>query len=127
MESEQNINKAVLSKLKEWRNYPLQFVKECLKVNPTEQQIQVLSGEHSIAKHVRTSIRSGHGPGKSAVASWLILWFMVTRPFAKVVCTAPTNRQLTDILLSELSKWLRSSLVADEFNIYRDAIRHGRY
>ncbi len=122
--SDQNINKAVVSKLKEWRNSPLQFVEECLKITPTTQQIQVLSGEQSIAKHKRTSIRSGHGPGKSAVASWLILWFMVTRPFAKVVCTAPTNRQLTDILLSELSKWLRGSLVADEFNIYRDAIRH---
>ena len=122
--SDQNINKAVVSKLKEWRNSPLQFVEECLKITPTTQQIQVLSGEQSIAKHKRTSIRSGRGPGKSAVASWLILWFMVTRPFAKVVCTAPTNRQLTDILLSELSKWLRGSLVADEFDIYRDAIRH---
>ena len=74
MNTDQNINKSVLSKLKEWRNSPLQFVKECLKVTPSEQQIQVLSGEHSISKHVRTSIRSGHGPGKSAVASWIILW-----------------------------------------------------
>ncbi|MFA5252349.1 MAG: hypothetical protein WC454_07180 [Phycisphaerae bacterium] len=123
MESEQNINKAVVGKLKEWRNSPLQFVKECLNVTPTEQQIELLSGSRSIALHKRTSVRSGHGPGKSAVAAWLILWFLVTRPYAKVVCTAPTNRQLTDILLSELSKWLRTSLVADEFRVFRDAVR----
>lgn len=120
----QNINKSVVNKLKEWRESPLQFVKECLKVTPTKQQLAVLTGESSIARNKRTSIRSGHGPGKSAVASWLILWFIVTRPFAKVICTAPTNRQLTDILLSELSKWLRGSLVADEFLVFRDAIRH---
>ena len=119
-----NINKSVVSKLKEWKESPLQFVKECLKVTPTRQQLEILAGESSIAKNKRSSIRSGHGPGKSAVAAWLILWFMVTRPFAKVVCTAPTNRQLTDILLAELSKWLRGSLVADEFQVFRDAIRH---
>ena len=119
-----NINKSVVSKLKEWKESPLQFVKECLKVTPTRQQLEILTGESSISKNKRSSIRSGHGPGKSAVAAWLILWFMVTRPFAKVVCTAPTNRQLTDILLSELSKWLRGSLVADEFQVFRDAIRH---
>ncbi len=119
-----NINRSVLTKLTEWRNSPLQFVKECLKATPTSQQIQILSGDRSITKHKRTSVRSGHGPGKSAVAAWLILWFIATRPFAKVVCTAPTNRQLTDILLAEIAKWLRNSLIADEFTIYRDAVRH---
>jgi hypothetical protein len=119
-----NINKSVVSKLKEWRDSPLLFVKECLQVTPTEQQVELLSGAKSVSKHKRTSVRSGHGPGKSAVAAWIILWFMVTRPYAKVPCTAPTSRQLTDILLSELSKWLRGSLVADEFVILKDAIRH---
>jgi hypothetical protein len=122
-----NINKAVVQRLKEWKESPLQFVKECLKVTPTSQQIELLSGPKCIAKHKRTSVRSGHGPGKSAVASWLIIWFMVTRPFAKVPCTAPTNRQLTDVLLSQLSQWLRGSLVADEFVILKDAIRHKEY
>ena len=65
-----------------------------------------------------------HNTGKDASASWVILWFMVTRPFAKVACTAPTNRQLRDILVSELSKWLRKSIVADEFVIRKDVIHH---
>jgi phage terminase large subunit len=62
--------------------------------------------------------------GKDASSSWAILWFMVTRPYAKVACTAPTNRQLRDILMAELSKWLRGSLVADEFVIRKDIIFH---
>ncbi len=65
-----------------------------------------------------------HNTGKSSAVSWVILWFMVTRPFAKVVCTAPTNRQLHDVLMTEISKWLRQSIVADEFVIRKDAIQH---
>jgi hypothetical protein len=63
-----------------------------------------------------------HNTGKDAVASWIALWFLVTRPYAKVVVTAPTNRQLRDIFLAEISKWLRQSLVADEFRILKDSV-----
>lgn len=119
--AETNINKTVLEKLKEWKNSPLQFVNECIRVTPTTQQIQFLQ---SVAREKRISIRSGHGTGKDAAVSWVILWFMTTRPYAKVACTAPTNRQLRDILVSELSKWLRQSTVADEFIVRKDIICH---
>lgn len=120
----ENINQSVLKKLKEWRESPLLFVKECLKATPTEQQLQLLTGAKSISRHKRNSVRSGHGPGKTTVASWIILWFATTRPYAKIPCTAPTNRQLMDILKPELAKWLRGSLIADEFVILKDAIRN---
>jgi len=47
---------------------------------------------------------------------------MCTRPYAKVACTAPTARQLSDILWSELAKWIRQSVVADDFVIQKDKI-----
>ncbi|WP_286167092.1 terminase B [Clostridium sp. D33t1_170424_F3] len=56
-----------------------------------------------------TSIRSGHGVGKSAVEAWTVIWFMATRPFPKIPCTAPTQHQLFDILWAEVSKWLRNN------------------
>jgi hypothetical protein len=65
-----------------------------------------------------------HNTGKDACVSWIIIWFMTTRPYAKVACTAPTNRQLHDILLAELSKWLRKSVVSEEFVIHKDIIFH---
>jgi hypothetical protein len=65
-----------------------------------------------------------HNTGKDAAVSWIIIWFMTTRPYAKVACTAPTNRQLHDILVSEISKWLRRSVVSEEFIIRKDAIQH---
>lgn len=116
-----SLHKSVLNKLKEWRNSPLQFVKECIQAVPTTQQIELLL---NVQKEKRISIRSGHGTGKDAAMSWVIVWFMTTRPYAKVVCTAPTNRQLHDILVSEISKWLRQSTVADEFVIHKDIIYH---
>lgn len=110
-----------MDKLREWRNVPLSFVKDVIDVTPSEQQ---LDGLAKIGKTKRLSIRSGHGTGKDAFASWIILWFMTTRPYAKVPCTAPTARQLSDVLWSELSKWLRQSKVADEFIIQKDKMFH---
>lgn len=114
------VNRAVVNKLLEWKNSPIQFVKECIQVTPTLQQLELLA---SIPKGKRFTIRSGHGTGKDAAVSWIILWFMTTRPFAHVACTAPTNRQLHDILVSEISKWLRRSVIADEFIVRKDAIQ----
>jgi phage terminase large subunit len=113
------LNKSVLKKLKEWKESPLQFVRDCIQVTPTEQQIELLQ---TFPKEKRMTVRSGHGVGKDAVASWLALNFMVTRPYAKVVVTAPTNRQLRDVFLSEISKWLRQSVVSEEFVVRKDSI-----
>ena len=113
------LNKTVLRKLLEWRTDPVLFVKECIGAKPSDQQEQLL---RAFADSKRISVRSGHGTGKDACASWLIKWFAVTRPFAKIVCTAPTARQLSDVLWSEISKWLRKSQLADEFVVQKDKI-----
>ncbi|MEA1998331.1 MAG: hypothetical protein U9N61_03265, partial [Euryarchaeota archaeon] len=49
---------------------------------------------------------------------------MATRSYPKIACTAPTARQLSDILWSEISKWLRQSKVADEFVLQKDKLFH---
>lgn len=48
---------------------------------------------------------SGHGVGKSAFVSWLILFFMATRVDCRGVVTANTEGQLNDKTWPELSKW----------------------
>lgn len=60
-----------------------------------------------LASNDRVSIRSGHGVGKSAMESWTLLWWLVTRFPAKVACTAPTAHQLADVLWGEVAKWHR--------------------
>jgi len=99
---------------KRWKADPLGYVQDRFGVTPTWQQAQVLTSLLPIGAKV--SVRSGHGIGKSASAAWAISWFVETHDFAKVPCTAPTARQLRDILWGELSKWRRK---ADELSQQR--------
>jgi len=113
------MNKGVLDKIKEWKDSPLRFVTECLRATPSKQQAKALN---VLPKTKRLSIHSGHGCGKDAFCAWAALWFLSTRTYPKIPSTAPTARQLSDILWSEMSKWLRQSLIADEFVIQKDKI-----
>ena len=97
--------------VKQYYNDPVGFVKGIFKVNPTEQQAAVLK---SLAQSKKVSCRAGHGVGKSALASWAVYWFLLTRPFPKIICTAPTFHQLHDVLWAELSKWRRNSALITE-------------
>lgn len=115
------MNDFVLSKLRTWYDSPLLFATEAIGVTPSAQQADALA---KFPATKRMTIRSGHGTGKDAFASWIILWFLSTRPYPKVLCTAPTGRQLNDILWAELSKWTRKSVLADEFVIQSDKIFH---
>lgn len=100
---------------------PLLFVQEAIGVTPSSQQADGLA---KFPHTKRMTIRSGHGTGKDAFASWIILWFLSTRTYPKILCTAPTGRQLNDILWAELSKWTRKSILADEFVIQSEKIFH---
>jgi len=118
------LSPVILNKIKEWRGNALLFVQEVLLINKPYIKISAQQRDFLLALpyHKRISIRSGHGTGKDASASWAIWWFLSTRVMAKVVCTAPTARQLYDVLWSELSKWYRDSALADEFVIQSDKI-----
>jgi hypothetical protein len=115
------MDKAILHRIRTWRHDPIAFVKDCIQVQPSDQQMEGLA---AVAKNKRLSIRSGHGTGKDAFASWVIIWFMSTRKDAKVICTAPTARQLDNILWSEISKWLNRSVLKDEFVYQKQKIFH---
>ena len=56
---------------------------------------------------VQIATRSGHGIGKTALVSWIIQFFMSTRPNPQIVVTANTKEQLNSKTWRELSKWHR--------------------
>lgn len=85
---------------------PVDFVEDIILAKPDTNQREILN---SVARYPMTTVRSGHGIGKSAVESWLAIWFLTTRPYPKIPCTAPTQHQLWDILWAEIAKWLRSN------------------
>lgn len=89
-----------------YADHPVEFVEDVIGATPDKEQADIL---RSVAKNQLTSVRSGHGVGKSTVEAWTVIWFMSTRPFPKIPCTAPTQHQLFDILWAEVSKWMRNN------------------
>ena len=49
----------------------------------------------------RVAVRSGNGVGKTALAARLMLWALQSHPSSVVVTTAPTQRQVTELLWRE--------------------------
>ena len=44
-------------------------------------------------------------------------WFLITRPYPKIICTAPTFHQLYDVLWAEAASWRqKSQLITDLFD-----------
>lgn len=59
------------------------------------------------------SIMSGHGTGKDCFASLVALYFLNNFAYSKVICTAPTQHQLQNILWAEIGKWMRNGVKDD--------------
>lgn len=87
------------------------FVRECLHwktgQGPTPYQEEILG---KITTNQRVSVRGPHGLGKTAMMSWIVLWFALTRDGKdwKVVTTASAWRQLEKYLWPEVHKWARA-------------------
>lgn len=65
------------------------------------------AGEISVSKALQIARTSGHGIGKSALVSWVILWAISTFEDTKGVVTANTENQLKTKTWVELAKWYR--------------------
>lgn len=61
----------------------------------------------SVENAIQIAVASGHGIGKSALVSWLILWALSTKTDTKGVVTANTDTQLRTKTWPELAKWHR--------------------
>ncbi len=94
-----------------YRDDPVAFVHDCFLWHtgdtPAPYQEEILA---ALVSHQRVSARGPHGLGKSAVASWALLWFALTRDGQtdwKAPVTASVWRQVTKFLFPELRKWAR--------------------
>ncbi len=121
-----DINPEIKNHIKEWIYNPAKAVWDLFGVEPTAQQKELLD---SFGRRDSNSyaVRSGHGCGKSAVLAWLAIIFLLTRPMSKVVATAPTKRQIKDILWSEISFWVGKGklFVRQLIDIHAERIKVG--
>ena len=88
---------------------------------PDDWQKKILSdvrdGLISMAEAIQIAVASGHGIGKSALVSWIILWAMSTMADTKGVVTANTEVQLKTKTWAELAKWKRLLLCSHWFDM----------
>ncbi len=110
---------------------PLRYVKLAYpwteKGGPLEQwtgpdtwQVEVLKcirDNLSRKKPLLIAVAGGNGPGKSALASWVIDWAMSTAIDTRVNVTANTGQQLSTKTWPEIAKWHNRSLFSSWFTL----------
>ena len=95
---------------------PLKFVLEMFDWNceelrgkhPEPWQREVLEAIRDglpLGKAVRLAVASGHGVGKTALVSWILLWAISTREDTRGILTASNEAQLATRNRAELRKW----------------------
>src|SRR4051794_5852856 len=84
--------------LLKWRD-PVAYARDVLRTQTWSGQQTLL---RSVATNPRVAIRSGHKIGKSTAFAILALWWVATRPRARVVLTAASYRQVEGILWKEI-------------------------
>ena len=86
-----------------WMNCPTCWVADCLAVNLTRYQSEILD---AIPVRRRVAIRGPHGLGKSFIGAVAVNWFATTRELAgvdwKIITTASAWRHLEVYLWPEI-------------------------
>ena len=99
-------------------------------LGPDDWQISILkdigaqlqAGAINATEAIQIAVASGHGIGKSALVSWLILWAMSTFEDTRGVVTANTDAQLRTKTWAELAKWYRRCICSQWFEFTATAL-----
>jgi len=84
------------------------FARDILGVRLDRRQRRILE---AIQVSRRVSVRSGHAAGKDYVAAVASLCFLYLNVPSKVINTAPTDRQVINIMMSEIARVYKSAKV----------------
>lgn len=91
-----------------WRADPELYLTEALGItNLWEGQRQILRAlPAALASHRNIVVPSGHALGKDFLASCIALWFVHCYSPSKCIITAPTERQVKNVLWAEIeTRW----------------------
>jgi len=73
---------------------------------------------------LQIAVASGHGVGKSALVSWILLWAISTMPHTRGDVTANTETQLKSKTWAELGKWYGLFVAKHKFKLTATALFH---
>lgn len=83
----------------------------------------LISIEEAYSKAIQLATTSGHGVGKSALVSWIILWAISTFTDTKGIVTANTENQLKTKTWVELAKWYRLFIARELFELNATSLK----
>ncbi len=89
-----------------WSTHPVKFASVGLGVKPWSKQREILN---ALARHNYVAVRSCNGSGKTFTAALATLWWLMTHDEAIVVTTAPTERQVKNLLWREIRQIHRNN------------------
>jgi hypothetical protein len=122
----------IVAELAEYTNDPLGFVYYAFPWGEADGELDAATGPEPWQVVILTQLRdglcdlqgaiklartSGHGIGKSALVSWLILWAMSTFEDTVGVVTANTENQLKTKTWVQLAKWYNLFIGRDLFKL----------
>lgn len=98
--------------MERWVEDPVAFAMDVFAMKPREWQPDAL---RSVRDNRRTAIKACRKAGKTALSSYVVWWWLVTRPYSLVMSTAPTWSQVHDALWVEIHKLWRASILPHLF------------
>ena len=89
----------ILQRQLSYRNHPADFADNVLNVQPWLKQREILN---AVANHRKVAVRSCNGAGKTFTAAIATLWWLMSYDNAIVITTAPSERQVKELLWREI-------------------------
>lgn len=102
------------------RQDPAWWIRTFLGGDPWEAQVRIAE---SVRDHVRTAVKACHAPGKTWLAARVVLWFLCSHYGARVLTTAPTWRQVENVLWREVRAAYEGSRVQLPGHLFKTAAK----
>ena len=98
----------LLQAIESWKADWNLFAHQALNCNLDPEQQSILT---SVQYCRRTTVRSGHARGKDYIAAVASICFLFLKSPCKVINTAPTGRQVTSIMMAEISGLWKGAMI----------------
>lgn len=96
-----------------YRRDPVGFARDVLRITPTPDQTRFVAAV--LDPPFRVMATTGHNIGKTHAAAWLACWWYYTRDPGIVITTAPTQRDVYDLLWAEIRMMVGRAGLPDHF------------
>lgn len=104
--------------IQKWADNPLLFARHCI-FKHKNRNYELEDYQKEILWSVRlgndVAVKGCHGSGKTFVDALILCWWMLCKPYPRVICTAPKVNQVKTRLWPEIKKLYRDTPLEEKF------------